>query len=45
MSIFMSSLPPLKGPNSVEEELGLTAVSKGKLRERTETVFLLEIKL
>lgn len=50
MSIFMSSLLPLKVPNSMEEEQGLTdLVSKGKLMERTETILLqdekLEIKL
>lgn len=30
-SIFMSLLLPLKGPDSTEEELGLTDVSKGML--------------
>lgn len=41
-SIFMSSLLPLKGSNSTEEELGLTDVSKGKLKERVETILLLD---
>lgn len=38
----MSSLLPLKGPDRMEEELGLTDVSKGKLKERVEIMLLLD---
>ena len=38
-TVFMSLLP-LKGPDSVEEEPGLTDVSKGELRGRVETILL-----